>query len=390
MQKCTNANFTFSGYKTVSKKEIELKKSLLKLKADLRRAKILKMSFKKRLSLATKAVHSRAFDILTQKLTKPTKTFINMQVTQAGKKIKGRRYTLNEKILALSLYKASPKAYRLLSEFCILPKRKTLQGVLRKLNLQPGVNEVMMKQLKKKVSKLPDSHKFCTVIFDEMAIAPALSYDRKNDEISGFVDNGEKRETKIADHVLVFMVRGVVKKFKQPISYSFCAGTTKTLELKAMIKNVIEAVEATNLKVVATVCDQGATNVAAINSLLSDTKQNYARNNIEHRDGSFELNGNKIFPIYDPPHLMKGVRNNLLTKNLKYKLSGKECTAKWEHVVNLYNRAPGYRGVRLVPKLTAHHVLPKLIPKMRVKHCTQVFSRSVGVALGFMAGNTIV
>ncbi|XP_045496719.1 uncharacterized protein LOC123695064 [Colias croceus] len=66
-------------------------------------------------------------------------------------------------------------------------------------------------------------------------------------------------------------------------------------------------------------------------------------------------------------------------------MKGKECIAKWDHIVALYNRAPGYKGVRLVPKLTAQHVLPDKIPKMRVKHCTQVFSKSVGVAIGFMA-----
>lgn len=60
--------------------------------------------------------------------------------------------------------------------------------------------------------------------------------------------------------------------------------------------------------------------------------------------------------------------------------------AKWEHIIELYNRGPGFKGVRLVHKLTARHVIPMLIQKMRVK---QVFSRSVGVALGFMASTCL-
>ncbi|CAG9137607.1 unnamed protein product [Plutella xylostella] len=66
-------------------------------------------------------------------------------------------------------------------------------------------------------------------------------------------------------------------------------------------------------------------------------------------------------------------------------MDNKKCVAKWQHIIDLYLRSPGYRGVRLIPKLTEHHVMPQLIPKMRVKYSTQVFSHTVGVALGFMA-----
>lgn len=68
-------------------------------------------------------------------------------------------------------------------------------------------------------------------------------------------------------------------------------------------------------------------------------------------------------------------------------MNNKEKITKWSHIMALFKKSPGYQGVKLIPKLTAHHVMPELIPKMRVKNCTQVFSKSVGVALGFMAGN---
>lgn len=161
-----------------------------------------------------------------------------------------------------------------------------------------------------------------------MSISPNLTYNKKNDKITGFIEDEEKREKVIANHALVFMVRGVVKKFKQPIAYSFCTGSTRRLDLKKYLKNVIEEVENTKLRVVATVCDQGATNLAAINSLLTDTKEKYLKENKQWQGGFFEINNRKIFPIYDPPHLIKGVRNNLLTKTLKVTMEGKECVAK--------------------------------------------------------------
>lgn len=124
-----------------------------------------------------------------------------------------------------------------------------------------------MNHLKKRVQSLPSSQKYCVLVFDEMAIAPALNYDLKNYYISGFVDNGNSRSKEFASHVLVFMVRGILKKYKQAISYSFCAGTTPTCQIKAQIKNLISRLQECGLYVVATVCDQGSTNVAAINQL---------------------------------------------------------------------------------------------------------------------------
>ncbi|KAG6438721.1 hypothetical protein O3G_MSEX000173 [Manduca sexta] len=314
-----------------------------------------------------------------------SKMLFNMQVNEGGKKPRGRRFTLNEKILALTLYKPSPKAYRLLSHLCVLPSRRTLQNILKRVDLLPGINDTIFEDLKKKVSQMQDKHKFCSILFDEMSIAPALSYDKTHDKIIGFVDNGSKRELLFSDHVLVFMVRGIVKKYKQPIAYSFCSGTTKTADLKILLKSIIKKVQTTGLKVVATVCDQGATNLAALNQLVDDTKKKYLMKNEEFRGGFFEVDDIKIVPIYDPPHLIEGVRNNLLNKNLKFVKNGKVHMAKWSHIENLFHRSPKFRGIKLVHKLTALHVVPSMIPKMRVKYCTQVFSKTVGVALGCMA-----
>lgn len=233
---------------------------------------------------------------------------------------------------------------------------------------------------------MPEHHKYCVLSFDEMAIGPGVSYDKKKDILMGLVSDGHTSTTEFCDHALVFMLRGAVKKFKQPLAYYFCHGSTKTVQLKAQIETVIKKVQETGLQVIATVCDQGASNIAAVNQLVRQTREKYLRTSQEIREDFFEIQDEKIYPIFDPPHLIKGIRNNLITKNLKYVMGGKVCVAKWEHIVALYNRSPGYKGVKLVPKLTAQHVLPDYIPKMRVKHCTQVFSKSVGVALGYMAG----
>ena len=357
------------------------------MQAKLKRCEKTKAGLKNKLKLTKKITFSESYRTVTEHLSDEAKTFFNMQVRQGRKHAKGRRFTLDEKILALSLYKPSPKAYRLLSQICVLPKKTTLNKLLKNVSLSPGPNSIIFEHLKKRVMKMPPKHKLCILTFDEMAIAANLSYDKHNDLIKGFCDDGNDRSATFTDHVLVFMVRGIFKKYKQPIAYSFCAGSTKTANLKCQIKTILKEIMAAGLKVVATTCDQGATNMAAINALINETKQQYLRNGIEYTGGFFEVEGEIIYPLFDPPHLIKGIRNNLLSKDLQYEMDGKKRIAKWSHLVALYKRGPGYKGVRMVPKLTARHVIKPLIPKMKVKYATQIFSKTVSVAMGFTAGN---
>lgn len=110
---------------------------------------------------------------------------------------------------------------------------------MRNIFLLPGPNEMIFEHLKKRVNKMPEIHKYCTVIFDEMAIAASSTYDQHNDQIKGFCDDGSTRTKCFADHALVFMVRGIFKKYKQPVAYTFCAGSTNTTSLKNVIKIIL-------------------------------------------------------------------------------------------------------------------------------------------------------
>lgn len=385
-----NFVLTFSGCYKISMPltatEKKLKDIISEVKAKLRKARGTNKKLRMQLMMAEKIMKSSAYQMVKEKMTPAAQTFFAMQIKQFAKKPAGRRFTLDEKVLCLSLYKPSPRAYRILGQMCILPKRKTLEKLLCKINLQPGINEIIIQHLKKKVEKMPTRHKYCCLIFDEMAIAPNLSYDKTNDIIHGFIDNGEERSKIFCDHVCVFMIRGICKKYKQPISFSFCKGSSKTADLYKQLKSIIKSLNDIGLNVVATVCDQGATNMAALNLLMKATEGNYLRCGKNYPGGFFEINSKKIYPIYDPPHLIKGVRNNLLTKDLQFKEDGKTKLASWSHIEALYKRGPKYRGVKLMTKLTAEHVYPQLIPKMRVKHCTQVFSNTVGLTMGYMAG----
>jgi len=116
----------------------------------------------------------------------------------------------------------------------------------------------------------------------------------------------------------VFLVKGMTKKYKQLISYTFCKSTTNKFDLANQIKTVIQAITSTGLKVIATICDQGATNNAAINLLKTETKQYYLRKDemYDDNDNGYEVNYGteriKIIHLYDPPHLLKGILTQIV------------------------------------------------------------------------------
>lgn len=55
--------------------------------------------------------------------------------------------------------------------------------------------------------------------------------------------------------------------------------------------------------------------------------------------------------MYDPPHLLKSIRNNF--KRYPVEVNGK--VALWDHVVQFYSR-DNKQKVRLAPKLKLHHI----------------------------------
>jgi len=58
-----------------------------------------------------------------------------------------------------------------------------------------------------------------------------------------------------------------------PIGYGFCQSTTNTIQLVRCIKKWLTVLMKCGFKPVATVCDQGATNIAAINLLIEEANR---------------------------------------------------------------------------------------------------------------------
>lgn len=98
-------------------------------------------------------------------------------------------------------------------------------------------------------------------------------------------------------------------------------------------------------------------------------------------ENSFLIESREIIPVYDYVHLLKGVRNNLLTKDLDTDITNKSINeikyASWDHVILTYEIDKLCFMKRQLPKITKKHVDPKLISKMKVKYAAEIFSNTV-------------
>ncbi|KAB0796798.1 hypothetical protein PPYR_10859 [Photinus pyralis] len=144
-----------------------------------------------------------------------------------------------------------------------------------------------------------------------------------------------------------------------------------------MIKKIIEECQVIGVEVIATICDQGAANRAAINSLLRDTAEYLQTQGIENRYHGFLIKKQEVVPLYDVPHLFKGIRNNLMKYNARFTQNDVIKVAKWEHIEKFY-LLDTMDPTRLCVKLTDAHIYAKHMNKMKVSLMTQVFSWNVG------------
>ncbi|KAL0859098.1 hypothetical protein ABMA27_010940 [Loxostege sticticalis] len=301
---------------------------------------------------------------------------ISLQVRLADKPKNLRRYSTQEKILALVLLKGSPKNYSMLQKIFILPSRRTLNSFTQTVKFRPGLNEHLLRQLTSQISTWDDRKKLCSVVFDEVSLTPHLSFVESEDRVDGFVDFGEPQK-KLCDHALVFMVRGIVGSWRQPFAYYLCEGTTPAAKLKNILRDVIDAITHIGLRPKAVVCDQGSTFQACLKSLREDMRRCQEQQRLT--DNQVLINGHVLYIFFDPPHLIKGIRNNFLTKDMLFR--GK--VAKWSDIVEVYKADCEVGDIRMLHKLTDEHVIPEKIKKMKVKNCTQTLSEKTAAMLNY-------
>ncbi|KAJ8966123.1 hypothetical protein NQ314_003730 [Rhamnusium bicolor] len=242
------------------------------------------------------------FQFIEESLNEVSKDFINSHLRNVGRPPNGRRWTVRDKAFALSIYKRSPRLYRYLRVYFQLPSIRTLKDVLSAIPFECGMIKPVLEHLKLQTEKMDELDRCCTLIFNEVSLSRGFYYESHRQKICGFEDLGTLgRNENAANHALVFM---------------------------DLIIDAIEQLQGIGLSIVATVCDQGATNRAAVTAVTR-----------EHTDDKpspyhFVVNGERVYTIFDVPHLLKNTRNALLHCHIQFEINK---LAKFEHMQAAFN-----------------------------------------------------
>jgi len=211
---------------------------------------------------------NRLIQSLSSSLNEDTSTFLASIVRNSKHDPKGKRWSYKEKVLAVSILKRSPRSYTFLRSLFPLPSRRSLQSLLNTVQFGTGINAHVFSVLKVNVQTMSDKDRMCCLMFDEMSIRGHLHFNQKIDCIEGFEEIGRHgRTSNIANHALVFMLRGLRKRWKQPVAYYLTRRSTKGDMLVDFLMEVLDACHNAGLVVVATVFDMGANNVKAFKQL---------------------------------------------------------------------------------------------------------------------------
>jgi hypothetical protein len=174
-------------------------------------------------------------------------------------------------------------------------------------------------------------------------------------------------------------------KWKQPIGYFFTSGGASADQLAMRAREVMKAAQDCGINIVATVCDQASANMGAIRTLISTTQADHARRSVEYRGLGFEINHQDVQPLFDVPHLLKGLRNNMLQLDVKFRVDNQLMVASWKDYQRLYEMDTYPYGDRRSAGLTLEHVNPQKMRKMKVKLAAQVCSVKVSYALDWLS-----
>lgn len=207
--------------------------------------------------------------------------------------------------------------------------------------------------------------KQCTLMCDEICLKKKLEYNK----FRGYEDIGEfGRTEKLANYALMFYLRGIFYKWKMPFCYFATSGPVKSELLHNLIKMTLKKAIEIDLHPRILVFDQGSNNRSAVKLMGANKDQPY-----------FYVEGKKIYICYDPPHVIKSLRNNFINARLKFFVRGKLIS--WQDIVKTVKIDRQSETTRTLTKVTQIHLTPNTFQKMRVKYATQLFSHSVASAI---------
>lgn len=262
------------------------------------------------------------------------------------------KYPEQVRHFCLALHYYSPRAYEYVRKAFNnhIPNEKSIKNWLSNSDLKadPGIQSYHIEKLKKNAYEFEVEHEkkmVCSLVFDEMSIRQQIYFsshqldyvgyvnEKEPHEIAEHVNNTEGAEKKIAKQAIVFILNGINVNFEFPVAYYFIDTLDKT-ERKTMLNDVIRAITQSGVKISNLTFDGYASNIGMCELLGADLNV-YSQNFQTFIPNP--VNGEKIYIILDPCHMVKLMRNLLARKKIIY--DGKNDKIEWQYFVSLYEHA---------------------------------------------------
>lgn len=293
----------------------------------------------------------------------------------------------------LNIYHASVKAYEVIRFFFNnnLPHPATIRSWYANsdLNCDPGISQSCVEILKKRAIAMKDKgiQLMATLAFDEMHIKQNFQWCNTSREMIGFTTYGtdalnpddEKLEDlnldEAANQVIVLMAIGINDHFKLPIAYHFI----KRLGAEDKAELVLSAIDSLNRAgvVVPNISFDGHSSNKRMCTLLG---ANLKLSSDQFQPYFLNRNGDRVYIIFDVPHMEKLVRNILSDHKKLFDSDGGVIEWKfYEDLVQLSKTD----GFDLTHKMTKAHIQWRN-KKMRVELAVQTFSKSTAESLEFL------
>lgn len=269
----------------------------------------------------------------------------------------------------------SSSAYKELRTFFDnrLPTVRTLRKWLRCVEVGPGISEIALNALAEKAKSYKDegNQLHLCLISDEMGMRKQVTWNANTESFDGFattVNSQSKPDSRLplVKDALVFMAVG--PDFKIAVGYFLLNGLQAT-DRAVLNLEVIKSIDSTGAKVISVTGDGLYANKAVAELLGADFKSNkpfFPRPSTPNE---------KIYIIFDPPHMLKLVRKYLSEHQLYYK--GNEI--RWDLLIKLAEKQDK-DNFELGNKLTKRHINWKQAP-MVVRLAAETLSNSVADTL---------
>ena len=280
-------------------------------------------------------------------------SFSSAQIAVVTKKLKRpKKWTEDDIANGLILRSFSRKSFDFLREKKLLPlpSETAMRMWVKNFSCQPGV----LQDIKKVLQKFFESEdsplaRIAIVSFDEMEIAKILEYDHESDRVFG----PHKK-------LQLVMVRGLFKKWKQPIFYDF-----DTPMKKDLLFDIVKHVEDIGILVYGISFDLG--NHGLLTSLGATEDDPFFANPAS--------DGRRIYTFPDPPHELKLCRNHLLDDGYRFRSGAILKKEDFEQLLQADNGE-----LKICHKLTLSHLDCQGSARQRVRPAAQLLSKTTATA----------